>query len=271
MVAGVVDGAVPAAFMAGAATAAGALVGKVPPALRRTSGRKGEEPVSYYTKSFEVVELGTEKQEPQSVVVEAKEEPQSLPVEQQSLLEVKEEPQAQLEVKEEELWAQLEVGLQGPPPSPNRQILSGWQQVLPPPPPLPTGNYVLDKCNMPLALSLRMKKSMHDIAEIDPEALFNNVSLYYEPGVWRLNIKPHIMWPGIEVEEDPTAYRIMGMHATNPQGIRGILQLGVHEGERTAPPELVCVQRVLGQARATRPQASSCIVGLLQTSIIIAT
>ena len=168
--------------------------------------QKGEEPVSYYTKSFVAVKLETEKREPQSAVVEVKEEPQSLPVEPQSL-EVKEERQAQLEVKEEEPWAQLEVGLQGPPPPANRQMLSGWQQVLPPPPPpLPTGNYFLDKCKMPLAFSLRMQKLMHDIGEIDPESLFNKVILYYEPGVWRLNFKPHIMRPGIAVEEDPMAY-----------------------------------------------------------------
>jgi hypothetical protein len=39
---GVADGAVPAAVMAGAATAAGALVGKVPRALRKTSSRRGK-------------------------------------------------------------------------------------------------------------------------------------------------------------------------------------------------------------------------------------
>ncbi len=111
-------------------------------------------------------------------MVDVKEEPQSLPVEQQSLLEVKEEPQAQLEVKEEEPWAQLEVGLQGPPPFQNRHMLSGWQQALPPPPPpLPTGNYVLDKCRMPLALSLCMKKLMHDIGDIDLESLFHKSDL----------------------------------------------------------------------------------------------
>jgi hypothetical protein len=145
-VVGVADGAVLAAVTAGAATAAGALVGKVLQALRSTSGRRGKSQYPITPSHLRFSSRGQKKQEPQSVVVEAKEEPQSLPVEQQSLLEAKEEPQAQLEVKEEELWAQLEVGLQGPPPSPNRQILSGWQQVLPPPPPLPTGNYFLDKC-----------------------------------------------------------------------------------------------------------------------------
>ena len=47
-----------------------------------------------------------------------------------------------------------------------------------------------------------MKKLMHDPGEIDPEPFFNKVILYYEPGVWRLNFKPHILRPGIEVEED---------------------------------------------------------------------
>ena len=71
--------------------------------------------------------------------------------------------------------------------------------------------------------------------EIDPESLFNKVVLYYEPGVWRLNLKPHIMRPGIEVEEDPMAYQNMGMHATKPQGIRGILKLRGVKGSEELP------------------------------------
>ena len=57
----------------------------------------------------------------------------------------------------------------------------------------------------------------------------------YEPGVWRLNFKPHIIRPGIEVEEDLMAYRIIGMHATNPQGIRGILKLRGVKGSEELP------------------------------------
>ena len=95
----------------------------------------------------------------------------------------------------------------------------GKQLVSPPAPPLPMGNWLLDKCQMPLPLALRLKKLMHDVGDIEPESLFLSVIHSESLGVWRLGFKQNIMRQGKELQGDIGSARAMGMHVTTPQGI----------------------------------------------------
>ena len=105
---------------------------------------------------------------------------------------------------------------------------------------------------MPLHLALRLKKLMHDVGDLTPEELFRSVRFYSSSNVWWLEFSHGVMRPGLEL---PEGYRVMGMHGADPQGLRGIIQSGCMKGSESHPQSYAW--RVLGQAQAKRPQASS--------------
>ena len=116
---------------------------------------------------------------------------------------------------------------------------------------------------MPLHLALRLKKLMRDVGNLAPEELFQSVGFYCSSNVWRLEFSHGVMRPGLEL---PEGCRVMGMHSTDQKGLRGIIQSGCMKGSESHPQSYFW--RVLGQAQAKRPQASSCLKKLPQATII---
>ena len=82
------------------------------------------------------------------------------------------------------------------------------------PPQHQTGNCFVDKRRMP-----RLKKLMNDAGDLTREYLIQSVRFYSSSNVWRLEFLSGIMRPGLALLE---GYRVLGMHGTTPQALRGI-------------------------------------------------
>ena len=85
---------------------------------------------------------------------------------------------------------------------------------------------------MPLQICHRLGRMMVGVPQA-PGQVFDQV-LATAVG-WRLNFAPNYCRKGEELLDDKQAWRIMGMHGTDPQGIRGMVREGHMRGSEDLP------------------------------------
>ena len=86
--------------------------------------------------------------------------------------------------------------------------------------------------DMPPQLCYRLGRMLAGMPQA-PGQIFDQVQA--TPVGWRLNFRPNYRRKGKEVVGDREAWRVMGMHGTDPQGIRGILRDGYMRGSEDLP------------------------------------
>ena len=96
-----------------------------------------------------------------------------------------------------------------------------------------TTQWVQRHCQgMPLQLCYRLGRMLAGM----PQALGQILDQVQATAVgWRLNFAPNYCQKGEELLDGKQVWRIMGMHGTDPQGIRGIVRDGHMRGSEDLP------------------------------------